>query len=1057
MDEKELEKLHNLAMDNSELALLSLQNGDIEKFHQLSASAFIYEKRAAMELIDKKIEPSRSVLFKSAAYIALDNADFVEAWKLYEYALDGNPPMEIGEELRELAIEIERVKTLNEEFIQMLMVKMRSKKIVTKEVIEEEIKRILQLYVESEINLASAKKYIERQYSIESEKHTTLVDQDSYKSWIYERKGAVKKAFWERYVKFLQEKEKWAPDTLGKLDDVTDDILDHLKDPITKGIWDKRGMVVGQVQSGKTSNYIGLMCKAADYGYKIIIVLAGTTNDLRSQTQLRTDIGFLGVDTKIERAEIRDSQKFGVSEFDITPKAHYLTTSGTDGDFKSQQTRMAGTNIGMEGNVVLIVKKNPTVLKQIIRWFASKGEVLPNENRIIKNTPLLLIDDEADNASINISRDSVSTINGLIRSLLCLFQQSAFIGYTATPFANVFIPLTEGDDGLSQGVNVRRNEFWKYCGKDLFPKDFIINIFPPSNYVGPKEVFGIAAEHSIDPAAVMPGLPLLIEIDDYRASYPDKHKAKDNIEKLFLPQSLKDAVKAFILSCAIRRVRGQVKVHNSMLVHVTRFVNWQNKTAKLLDLYLKELQSQIRHRQGRIIEELRELYEEKYMQATKAVSNDERFNEPQIVVHEWGDIYAELYKAVAKIQVRAIHGDKIEKGLESPNITSLDYYEQKHVGLSIIAVGGNKLSRGLTLEGLTISYYLRASKMYDTLMQMGRWFGYRTGYLDVCRLYTSAELVKWYKFITVASEDLRAEFEMMKEQRKTPRTFGLKVRRHPDVLQITATNKMRGSGEMELSFSDKLRETWSFKRHYRTLVDNYLHTAQFIDTLGQPLGVHDQPFVWYNKGNFNSVLDFLTGYNAENKLEHSKILEYITAQTEIGYLINWTIVLVSTKKGKTDDFFTIKGEKILVGLAMRTDSKGGVGEYYEITGSRMIDPAHEIIDFDKNSEVYRRALDKTIGDWEKSERTNKGLDAPEIPSGKNIRALRKVTEGVLLIYPLDPKPKGWEESKLEVPIIGYAISFPKNDNDRKIRYRTNEVFNQEYEYDAILDEDEDVD
>ena len=1056
MNEKELEELHNLAMDNSELALLSLQNGDIDKFHELSASAFLYEKQAAMELIDKNIEPSRSVLFKSAAYIAIDNADFIEAQKLYDYALDGQPPIEIVEELRELSLEIERLRTKNEEFIQMLMLTLRTKREVTRECINDEANRILNAFQKSEININNAKSYVERQYNIKSDKHITLEEDDSYKSWIYERKGSVQKFFWERYIQLLSEKENWAPDTIGKLDDVTDDILDHLKDPKTLGPWDKRGMVVGQVQSGKTSNYIGLMCKAADYGYKIIIVLAGTTNDLRSQTQLRTDIGFLGVDTKIERAERRDNQKFGVSEFNVIPKAHYLTTSGIDGDFKSVQTRMAGTNIEMDGHIVLIVKKNSTVLKQIIRWFGSKGEALADGKRIIRNTPLLVIDDEADNASINISKDGVSTINGLIRSLLCLFQQSAFVGYTATPFANVFIPITEGDEGLSQGVNIKKSEFWKHCGKDIFPKDFIINIFPPSNYVGPKEVFGISAEHSVDSTDAKPGLPLLVEINDYQASFPDKHKANDNVSRLQLPESLKEAVKSFILSCAIRRVRGQVKVHNTMLVHVTRFINWQNKTAILLGIYLKELQNQIRQRQGSIIDELRTLYKKEYEPVTLFIASDERFCGPEILVHDWVDIMAELNKAVAKIQVRAIHGDKTQKELESPNITSLDYYDQRHVGLSVIAVGGNKLSRGLTLEGLTISYYLRASKMYDTLMQMGRWFGYRTGYLDVCRLYTSFELVKWYKFITVASEDLRDEFEQMKELRKSPKTFGLKVRQHPDVLQITATNKMRGSGEMELSFSDKLRETWSFKRHKKIFIDNYIHTAQFIDSLGVQVRSYEQPFTWYKKGNFRSVIDFLSGYQAENKIEHFKILEYITAQAEIGYLLNWKIVLVSTQRDVTDDFFTINGDKISVGLVMRSDAAKGDGEYYEISGNHIIDPSHEILDFDRESDVYKTALLNTQTDWVNSERKNKRPEKPQIPSGKNARILRRVTEGLLLIYPLNPRPEGWEGSKLEVPIIGYAISFPKNDNDKKIKYRTNEVFNEEYEYDAILDEyDED--
>ncbi|MFM7850835.1 MAG: hypothetical protein ACKO96_02735, partial [Flammeovirgaceae bacterium] len=212
---------------------------------------------------------------------------------------------------------------------------------VKKEQIDEDVKRGLKSFDEKEINLKYIYGYLERQFSIESDKHTTL--EEGYEPWIHAKRGSVDKKFWERYVKFLLNDEKWAPDTIDKLNDITDDILDHLKDPKARGDWDKRGMVVGQVQSGKTSNYIGLISKACDYGYKIIVVLAGMTNDLRSQTQLRTDIGFLGWDTQVDRIG-GESRNFGVSKYDITPQAHYFTTSAMDGDFRTTARYITGTN-----------------------------------------------------------------------------------------------------------------------------------------------------------------------------------------------------------------------------------------------------------------------------------------------------------------------------------------------------------------------------------------------------------------------------------------------------------------------------------------------------------------------------------------------------------------------------------------------------------------------------------------------------------------------------------------------------------------------------------------
>jgi hypothetical protein len=1054
MTNEELEKYHRIAMDNSELALIALREGDFEKFRQLSADAFHNEKKAALGLYNQEVEPSRSVLFRSAAYIALDNANFIEAQKLYEYALEGEAPEEIKTELEELKVEIDRIKAENEELMlaSLLYLKRQPKPIRKEDVVKAVAKRSGS-FDEKEINLEYIYEYLERQFSIGADKHTTILEEETFEPWIHNKKGSVEMRFWDRYINYLQLDEKWAPDTIDKLDDITDDVLDHLKDPAAAGSWDKRGMVVGQVQSGKTSNYIGLMCKAADYGYKIIVVLAGTTNDLRSQTQLRTDIGFLGWDTQVDRSGDNERTNFGAGKYDNSLQAHYFTSSAMDGDFKTTARYITGTNTRI-GYTVVIVKKNSTVLKEFIKWFAARGNPLPDGKVIVRGLPLLLIDDEADNASINVSANGISTINGLIRSLLSLFEKSAYVGYTATPFANVFIPLTEGEDYAVKGLNIQLPEFWKYSGKDLFPRDFIINIPPPSNYTGPKEIFGIDGEISADPDKAAAALPLMrpLMAEDYQEYFPDKHKKDDKLPEK-LPEKLEEAIKSFILVCAIRRARGQINVHNSMLVHVTRYVRWQNKTASLITRQLKFYQQQIRYRQGTLINELRELYERDFRPTTAEIINMPEFEDLSVFAPDWFEIETQLSKAASKIQVRAIHGDTTQEGLDYDNVTSLDYFTYKdRGGLSVIAVGGNKLSRGLTLEGLSVSYYLRASKMYDTLMQMGRWFGYRPGYVDLCRLYTSEELIKWYKYITVASEELRAEFEYMKLERKSPRKFGMKVRQHPDVLRITATNKMKSSQEMELTFSAKLRETWCFSRNTLIVTENYKHTFHFINSLGTPEEKNDQPFVWRRENNSSDVIRFLEGYKADNKLEHEKITEYIREQAKVNFLTNWTIVLISNQKDKKNKLFKANGEYVSVGLTMRTDAAKGKGSFYEISKSHIIDPRHEFIDFDVTGEGYNRALQLTIEDWKGSQRKNKRPDEPDIPSGKNIRPERPVTEGLLLIYPLDPRPKGWENSPLKDPVIGYAISFPKNDKDKKLKYRVNEVFQEEYGYDDELEE-----
>ena len=1045
MKQEYIEKRHKLAMDYAEMAILARRKDDLVRFKEYSEKAMEYEKQAAIEFFSEQIEPTRSVLFRSAGYLALDNADYIEAQKLYEYALEGNPPDEIRSELTELKVETDRIKLENEKFIEFIITLLKGKKVpIDQTDIDNAFNRAMLAFAKKDINETSVLKFIEHQFTIDSDPYSIL--DEGYSPWI-DKSDKQNWKFWNRYKQFLQKEEQYAPDTIDKIDDITDDVLDHLNNPLEEGAWDKRGMVVGHVQSGKTSNYLAVINKAADTGYKIIIVLTGMYNDLRAQTQFRIDKGFLGFDTQVERRLVA-SNKWGVGNYDASLVPVPLTSSELDGDFKKSTIPINGG-----GPFIFVIKKNRSVMEKLIRLLASSGESIGDNKKIIRHAALI-IDDEADNASINVSKDSVSTINGLIRSLLSLFQKSGYVGYTATPFANIFIPVPDHFQTIKHGVNVNKPDFFKQSGEDLFPRDFIINIPPPSNYIGPKQVFGIDNTLVEYMEEEYKALPIVIEAKDYQASIPDRHKHWDELPSN-IPGSLKHAIKCFVLSCAIRRTRGHFIKHNSMLVHVTRFVRWQDKIAYLINEELKSLKRQIEYKEGNIFSELKEIWKTEYAPVTVSIIEDERYDDPFIKKHEWYEIESQLHKAISKIEVRAVHGNKNEAELKHKNITPLDYYDNKKYGLSVIAVGGNKLSRGLTLEGLTISYYLRASKMYDTLMQMGRWFGYRPGYLDLCRIFTSKELKQWYRFITIASDELRKDFEEMNNLRKSPREFGLKVRQHPDVLQITATNKFRYSHHMVLSFSDKLRETSRFIRDKNIIVSNFSHTVDFVNSLG-PVGDNAyQPFVWQIENNYNQVINFLKGYmREENLIENEKIIEYIEKQAAVNALRNWTICLVSTRKNIIENYFKIDEQSVSVGLTMRSDIEKGDGKYYIMAKSHIIDPKHEFIDIPENSTIYMSALEDTIKDWELSERTNKSESPPEFPSGKNIRKYRGIKNGLLLIYPLAPKPIGWEDSSINVPIIGYAISFPKNENEIKVTYTVNEVFKKEYDYEAELDIEE---
>ncbi len=355
-----------------------------------------------------------------------------------------------------------------------------------------------------------------------------------------------------------------------------------------------------------------------------------------------------------------------------------------------------------------------------------------------------------------------------------------------------------------------------------------------------------------------------------------------------------------------------------MLIHLTRFIDWQDKIASLVEQEVKDYARQIEFSDNTFLRELELLWHEEYETTTKKIMENPSVNDPAIRPIAWTDIQQNLYPAVAKIEVRAVHGDTKVENLEHKNIRPLDYYDNRQTGLSVIAVGGNKLSRGLTLEGLTVSYFLRASKMYDTLMQMGRWFGFRPGYLDLCRLFTSAELVEWYQHIMVATEEMRAEFDRMDDLGKTPEDYGLKVRTHPGALVITASNKFRYKKIMELSYSGELEETYAFRKNDTANLTNYNHLLLFINTLGLPDGSPNSDFrfrnhfIWQGKNNADAVISFISKYKTNQpSFKVNLMAKYIDEQKKKGMLTNWTIVLINNTDDKN-------------GLEINSDVKPGL-------------------------------------------------------------------------------------------------------------------------------------
>jgi hypothetical protein len=893
----------------------------------------------------------------------------------------------------------------------------------TSEIIRQKSTRVLGMLREEgsseSIDLEYLIKDIESRCEIWKGRATILEDnRKSHKIWLPSKKDKVLWKFWKRYKRYLME-EKCLPDqVICRIDELTDNVLELLEDPTRVDHWDRRGMVVGQVQSGKTSNYTGLICKAADAGYKLIIVLAGMHKSLRSQTQIRLDEGFLGFDTRLGRAFNKENLKIGVGnlpgeEFII---AHSLTSSDDNGDFNRRFAYQACLIPGGGDPVILVVKKQKSVLSNLINWAISvQGQEDPlRKKKIVRNIPLLVIDDEADNASVNtkiipldengtpLNDFEVSAINGKIRILLDHFEQSAYVGYTATPFANIFIsPKGETESH----------------GEDLFPRDFIINLPAPPNYIGPSQIFGFSHVEDSE-IEEDPGMPIIRVINDYQKLIPDNHPKDFTPQNL--PESLKSAIKSFIISGAARKARGEKNSHNSMLVHVTRYTLVQQKLFQLISDELAFQRRQLEFGDpdsaDSIYKEMETIWENEYLTITKSVK--ERINDPLITDISWISVKPHLLESTSKIIVKIINGTAKDV---------LDYQEYPE-GMCVIAIGGDKLSRGLTLEGLTVSYYLRASRMYDTLMQMGRWFGFRPGYIDLCRLYTSQELVEWYRFISLASEELRKEFDYMSFLHATPNDYGLRVRGNPDGLLITAVNKMRSGTKMDLSYSGEIPQTVFFAKDPVILKNNFKVIENLVERLGVASQNDQKNFVWKDVPS-ELILQLLDEFcfHENSRTTNSKLMkEYVEKQNALEELISWTVVLINKPKAKNHHQIG----KYNVGLTVRNPDSNRK-DLYSIKKSQIISPPDEFIDL--SEEEIQNALNNMRND---PDRIDKGAADPEIPSGPFIRGIRNPTKALLLIYPLDPP----SIIKVTVPVIGLAFSFPRSETAVTVQYTVNNKY-----------------
>lgn len=858
-------------------------------------------------------------------------------------------------------------------------------------------------------------KRFETIYTVTMDTGITLTNEDTYKEWYHSNFSEREQGYWNRYRKYLLQTKKLPIEVVNKMNEITDEIMSNLGDPYADYSFSRKGLVIGAVQSGKTANYIALMNKAADSGYKVIILLTGTIEKLRRQTQIRVDEGFTG---NVSKAKSQDNKiiEIGVGEIDNSLTATSLTTTSNDFEM-GEAIKLNAVN----GTVVFVVKKNKSVLEKLYSWLKMRNNT--NSRGKLEEHQLLLIDDEADNASINTNspEKDPTTINRNIRKILSLFEKSSYIGFTATPFANIFIDPQLNDSNFQ--------EF-----DDLFPKDFITILSQPSNYIGPNEMYSIDGEYRY----------MLNNNDDVENVLPIKHKNGSHFPRL--PKTLEDALYLFFIANAIRDIRGDTTEHRSMLIHISRFISVQNNVKEKIDIFVYELKQAIKNyiffpEENKHIIRLKQVFEKEYKQKNN-------------VIETWGQIQKVLYKSISPIQVKVINSREANKDLN---------YDDYPDGLRLIAIGGLSLARGLTLEGLMVSYFYRNTRMYDTLMQMGRWFGYRDNYKDLCRLWISSESAEWYEHIANATEELKLEISKMKYDNKKPIEFGLKVKSANDTpLIITARNKMRSTETIKLrrSISGQMVETPLLYKNEnninenREVVERWLFENSQYNYNRSDLALNKPTLKNVPKDNIYDLLENLQFPYSNNfdymlkdeEINQSKILDY------------WDVIIGSANNGEEDytlgpfnvkpvlrkfDFF---GDNIL----RINKSKKRLGSVGNAKGGLTKD------EFESIEQIV------------KQQRINAGLNKQGKLKGASDNMYFETgikRNPLLVIYPIilqknenDQEINNYVDS-IRFPLIGVSMGIPAIDNIKNIvhDYEINAVMQKELLGLIDISENEDYD
>ena len=689
-----------------------------------------------------------------------------------------------------------------------------------------------------------------------------------------------------------------------------------------------------------------VIAKALDAGYDTVIVLSGMTNKLRYQTQLRL----------FDDLVCRNPMNWQV-----------LTPNELDRDFRAPA--QGGFLKHIDKSQLAVIKKNVSPLREL--EIAVDRTILAVLNRL----RILVIDDECDQASVNSASGelNMTAINQRIRELLSYLPAVAYVGYTATPFANVLIDPYRAD---GQELD------------DLYPRDFITALPRSDRYFGAVELFGTTPSDPEHVRSDEEGLDMIRDVptEEEALLQPQSRAERDSFQPA-MTDSLEASILYYLACCAARRVRGDGMQHMTMLVHTSPYVIAHGRVASLIQGWVDVSRPRIVDQGSDLGQRMREIWTDEQNRIPPGISA-----EPQISVEQ---IFKELPTVLDVLEF------PIENGASDDRI---DYTGPPK---TYIVVGGSILARGLTLEGLMVSYFLRAANQYDTLLQMGRWFGYRPRYEDLPRIWMPEDLRLRFRALAAVEEEVRDEIDQYRRQQLTPRECAVRIRTIPG-MAITARSKMRAARQCDIGYWGTHRQTFRFyHRDEDRLRRNWTAAAELVSRT-EALELRDTEAAASGKNLWrgvpsSSIRRFLETYEVHpthEDLAPSMLLPFL--EQDDPRLKRWNVGIVETRGGRRCP-----------------EPLGKVGTVRSVNRARLTDSTTVA---DIKALMSKRDL---LFDSDE--------DPPRHAGWDQLKAARAEAVGdvpLLLLYPIDrtssPQRKSLVRTALQATfdVLGYGIVFP---------------------------------